>query len=358
MSTLVTPESPDIAVIGAGVFGLSVALAACRAGLSVRLIEARHPGAGSSGGPVGALAPHGQGKGWLPAFQHEALTGLPDYATALRDLSGRDPGYARTGRLAALTDQRAVERAREDAAALNNRWGPGSAEVRTAPGGTFDSVTAVLADRVTARLTPALWLDAHVAALARLGVTPEIATARSVDPSGAVATDRGRISAGHVVIAAGWAGAPLLAPHGMTLRGMKGQAAWMEPVLPPSSAVLTAPGLYVVAHKGHVGVGSTAENVWEDQHPDGMLEEVIARARVLVPALRDARVTARWAAIRPRGPGSGPLAGPLPGAPRIIAATGGHRIGFALAHRIAEGLIARVIGKGRSLPVECLPVNT
>ena len=50
--------SVDVTVRGAGIFGLSVAWACLGRGATVRVIETAHPGAGSSGGLVGALSPH------------------------------------------------------------------------------------------------------------------------------------------------------------------------------------------------------------------------------------------------------------------------------------------------------------
>ncbi|MDP5364989.1 MAG: FAD-dependent oxidoreductase, partial [Paracoccaceae bacterium] len=48
----------DVTVLGAGIFGLSVAWACVQRGARVRVIDPHGPGAGSSGGIVGALAPH------------------------------------------------------------------------------------------------------------------------------------------------------------------------------------------------------------------------------------------------------------------------------------------------------------
>jgi glycine/D-amino acid oxidase-like deaminating enzyme len=48
----------DVTVIGAGIFGLSVAYACAKRGAKVRLFDDTGVGAGSSGGLVGALAPH------------------------------------------------------------------------------------------------------------------------------------------------------------------------------------------------------------------------------------------------------------------------------------------------------------
>ena len=48
----------DVTVMGAGVFGLSVAYACAKRGALVRVVDPFGIGAGSSGGLVGALAPH------------------------------------------------------------------------------------------------------------------------------------------------------------------------------------------------------------------------------------------------------------------------------------------------------------
>jgi glycine oxidase len=49
---------PELTVRGGGIFGLSIAWEAASRGARVRLIETASIGAGSSGGIVGALAPH------------------------------------------------------------------------------------------------------------------------------------------------------------------------------------------------------------------------------------------------------------------------------------------------------------
>ncbi|MGB8623546.1 MAG: FAD/NAD(P)-binding protein, partial [Paracoccaceae bacterium] len=66
--------TPDLTVMGAGIFGLSIAFACAERGARVRVIEKRRVGAGSSGGVVGALAPHTPER-WnaKKAFQFESL---------------------------------------------------------------------------------------------------------------------------------------------------------------------------------------------------------------------------------------------------------------------------------------------
>ena len=64
----------DVTVRGAGAFGLSIAWACAQRGAKVRVIDPYGPGAGSSGGLVGALAPHVP-ENWNPkkAFQFDSL---------------------------------------------------------------------------------------------------------------------------------------------------------------------------------------------------------------------------------------------------------------------------------------------
>ena len=50
--------SIDLTVRGAGIFGLSIAWTAVQRGAKVQVVDPYGPAAGSSGGLVGALAPH------------------------------------------------------------------------------------------------------------------------------------------------------------------------------------------------------------------------------------------------------------------------------------------------------------
>jgi glycine/D-amino acid oxidase-like deaminating enzyme len=47
----------DVTIFGAGLFGLGVAWACASRGARVRVVDPAGPGAGASGGLVGALAP-------------------------------------------------------------------------------------------------------------------------------------------------------------------------------------------------------------------------------------------------------------------------------------------------------------
>jgi glycine oxidase len=156
----------------------------------------------------------------------------------------------------------------------------------------------------------------------------------------------------HALIAAGTASFPiletLLPPLPKPLgQGVKGQAALLRADLDPASPVVFLDGIYVVAHEGGLAaIGSTSENRFDDPDTtDAQLDDVIARARTLIPSLRDAAVVERWAGIRPKAIGRDPLVGPMPGHPSIIALTGGFKITFGLAHRLADSALDFVLGR-------------
>ncbi len=343
---------PDMLVIGAGVFGLSVALAAHRAGLKVRVLEAARIGAGASGGPVGALMPHPPGR-WsaLKAFQRDALLALPGWIDALRADTGRDVGYARTGRLTPLATQGARTTADAAAAAAPEVWPaemrfevlgmPPDGAPRFAPEAHRHGFVH---ETFSARLNPAAYLSALAAALPPSTVS-EGMPVLGIDPiRGVVDTRTERFAARAVVVAAGhesWGLCPALVPGG----AVKGQAALLA--LPGFGApsLIHADGLFIVARGDHVAVGSTSERAWlESCETDAELDNLLERARTLCPGLAGGTVCMRWAGLRPRPPGRDPVLGRIPESDRLWIASGGYKIGLGIAHHAANAVVGQLTG--------------
>ena len=103
----------DLTVMGGGIFGLSCAWEATRRGARVQLIERDRIGAGSSGGLVGALAPHVP-ENWndKKQFQLESLLMAEVWWADVAAAGGVDAGYLRSGRLQPVPDDRALANAR------------------------------------------------------------------------------------------------------------------------------------------------------------------------------------------------------------------------------------------------------
>lgn len=335
-----------IAVMGGGIFGLAVAYACAHRGATVRLIERRHIGAGASGGLVGALAPHVP-EGWnaTKQFQLESLLMAEGWWSEVARIGAEDPGYARLGRVQPLGDEAAVARALARTEGAQQYWGDAARwEVREAanmPGLPASSPTGlVIHDTLSARLHPRRACAALAAALRALG--------GEIVEGGGSGRPQGLYDS--IVHATGWEGlAELRDGRGRAAGGgVKGQAL----VLGHDAGrvpQIYADGIFLVPHAdGTLAVGSTSERDFDTpDSTDAQLDDVLARAVALCPALAGAAVIERWAGVRPRARSRVPLLGPLPGRPGEYIANGGFRIGFGMAPKVAE-VMADLILEGRA----------
>jgi glycine/D-amino acid oxidase-like deaminating enzyme len=334
---------PDLTVRGAGIFGLSIAWEAARRGARVRVIETVRIGAGSSGGVVGALAPHVPGQ-WneKKAFQLESLLMAQAWWGAVDAESGLSAGYARTGRLQPLADDRAVAAARARGVEAASLWqGRAVWQVIPATGGWQpDSPTGWLVhDTLTARLNPRPALASLAAAIRARG--------GDIGPG-----DQDVV--GPVIWATGTAGLEALSvdlgrPVGGGVKGQAALLAYNAPALPQ----LFIDGLHIVPHSdGTVAIGSTSERQWSDPAgTDDQLEALIRRARAACPALAGAAVLDRWAGLRPRSASRAPMLGPWPGKEAQFIANGGFKIGFGVAPKVAEVMADLVLDGVDRVPV-------
>lgn len=330
----------DVTVMGAGVFGLSVAWA-CRArGAVVRVIDPYRPGAGASGGTVGALSPHTP-ENWnaKKEFQFESLLLAEGFWAGVDAVSGLSSGYGRTGRLQPVSDDAALALARARMVSAATLW-RGQAEWRVVAASAHPDWAPLspcgflVHDSLSARLHPRRAVESLAAALRRRGV--EIVTG-AAEPGGAVVW-----ATGHAGLEA--LSEDLSAPVGVGVKGQSALLALDARGLPQ----IFADGLHVVPHAdGTVGVGSTTERGFADPaSTDESLDAVIARAEAAMPVLRHARVIERWAGVRPRARSRAPILGPWPGRPGNFVANGGFKIGFGMAPKVAE-VMAELVLEGR-----------
>lgn len=334
--------SVDVTVLGAGIFGLSIAWECTRRGARVQVIDPQGPGAGSSGGVVGALAPHVPDQ-WnaKKAFQFDSLVAAEPFFRDVEGASGQSTGYARTGRLQPLSpDGRALAEAR--AASARSLW-PGFTwrldQASRFPGWQLPG--EVVFDDLAARLHPRQAIAALVAALRAAG--------------GTVTTDAPL--AGRVIHATGHAGLVALSEGRARAfgGGVKGQSALFALDL-RDLPQLYIDGLHVIPHgDGTTALGSTSENTWNSPGCDAGLDALIAYARDLVPVLRDAPVIDRWAGIRPRARSRAPVLGAHPFRAGEFIANGGFKIGFGMAPGVARVMADLVLDGRDSIPADFRP---
>lgn len=352
--------APDVLVAGAGAYGLAAALACARRGMSVLVVEAAAPGAGASGGPVGALAPHAPHP-WTPAKAAQArmLADAAAFWAGVAAEGGVDPGYARLGRATPLAS--AAARARAEAAAGAAAEAPEAAWTLHPPDALPGWIAPEAApfglarDSLTARLTPPRAIAALAAALRAHGGEIRTGWRAAAAEDGALRAGPDRLTAGTVILATGAAPLPgLPALIGAAIGAAPGQAALLAAAAPPGAPLIAADGLWIVPQPGGVAVGSTADPAGpspaapSNAPPAAALDAVIARARALCPALAGAPVLARWSGQRPRAARPDPLLARL--SPRLILATGGFRTGLATAPMAGALAAAMAAGEFPDLP--------
>lgn len=333
-----------VTVRGGGVFGLACAYELARRGAKVRLIERDRIGAGSSGGTVGMLSPHVPDQ-WNPKkqFQFDSLVMSEAFWAGVKEVGGKDPGFARIGRLQPLADPAAVTLAELRAKDAAANWGADYLW-RIAPVnefGAFAPVTPtglVIHDTLSGRASPRGAAAALAAAIEALG--GEVVFGDAADE-------------GIVLHATGLAGlVELSAAFGKEVgNGVKGQSAILK-LDPGPVPQIFVDGVLVVPHaNGTVGVGSTAERSYTDPtSTDDQLEAVLERARALVPALAGAEVIERWANVRPRSVSRSPMLGAWPGREGHFIVNGGFKIGFGMAPKVAQVMADLVLDGVDAIP--------
>ncbi len=170
------PGAVDIAVVGAGVIGLSIAWRLALRGLSVAVFERATAGAGASlaaTGMLAAAAEHEPGCRDLLALALESQRQWPQFRAALETQSGRDIDFREGGTLVVALGRDEVERLRfrhdlHKRCGLPTRWLSGP-EVRAMEPALRPSVAAGLYCADDHQVDPRLVMAALRAAYAAAG---------------------------------------------------------------------------------------------------------------------------------------------------------------------------------------------
>ncbi|MBB2677695.1 MULTISPECIES: NAD(P)/FAD-dependent oxidoreductase [Rhizobium] len=352
-------SSCDLLIVGGGIMGLWAAVHAERRGISTLLADAGRLGRGASGGLLGALMPHMPDR-WSEKkqFQFDALVSLEAEIAALEAATGLSACYNRSGRLIPLPKPHLNRIARGHSEDAERHWRAGERRFHwhvlarpdvdgwvEASAGESGFVHDTLAGRVAPRslisvLIAFLQQAKHVRIMENAGVA-------DLDPDrGTAAIGSETVTFGRCILAAGHRSFPLLQDLTLGLKQplgqpVKGQAALLKAEIDPALPTIFLDGLYIVAHEGgHAAIGSTSENRFDDPvSTDAQLDALIEAARAIVPILRGAPIVERWAGLRPKAVDRDPMIGRHPDHPRLIALTGGFKVSFGLAHRLAEAAV-------------------
>jgi len=352
----------DVAIIGGGAVGCSIAYHAASRGTRVVLFEAEEIGSGSSGALAGMLS--GQGEAEKPGPLRDLLVQGREYhktfAQELYETTELDPGYVWDGALRTATDEASkekllMEHSWHEEGDLPSEWLSGD-EARELEPALSPEVSAGLYLPEDGQVTPRPLVQALAQGATLKGAEIQEATrvtgfvTQGERVSGVHTTTRETVSADVVVLAAGAFSNLLSEQLGvqLPLYPLKGQLIVLNtrPV-PIKANVWDSGNSYVVPKKdGRVIVGATEEPDVHDTYTTlGGIAELSWIALGLVPKLAEASFAGAWAGLRPATPSGNPILGPVDGWDGLLLATGHFRNGVLLSAITGKIISDLVLGE-------------
>ncbi len=338
------PTSADVAIVGGGVIGCSIAYYLAKAGISVIVVEEREVGAAASSAAAGMLTPIAEDPGGSPLrdLTIKSLGMFPGLAAALFAESGIDIELTPSPVLMLPIDAGAVAGLKaltslkgEFEVEWIERHGLQSVEPMLAA--TFDGGLRSLGQAHVnpRRLVKAFRTAAtcHGAQFFEFTRADELLLDRR-RVTGVRCGER-RISAGAVVLAGGaWSGA-FAAQVGTALpiKPIRGQIVSLLPRGSSLRHVCFLGHRYLCPQPdGTVLVGSTQDEVgFNNSTTAEGVAGLLQLATSVAPALAEAELVDCWAGLRPGTPDGLPILGPIQGLDGVIVASGHFRRGILLA---------------------------
>jgi glycine oxidase len=355
----------DVAIIGGGIIGGSIAFELARHKLRVIVLDRQQPGREASWAAAGMLSPPPDSPDAIPLVPlgHASLELYPEFIAAVEEASGREVGYRTEGTIEAIFAGDA-ERELSTLIALHHGLGLRTEPLRLEEAHELEP--ALSREARAAALLPyeasvdnRLLTEAVLAAAERAGVEIQAGVeVTSLVRKGArctgVVAGGEKFAAAHVVLAAGCysGGIEGLSRYAPT-RPVRGQMLALRSSRVTLRRVLrSARGYVVPRNDGRLIVGSTLENAGvEKKLTAGGLAGILSAVLELAPGLADATVVETWCGLRPGTPDHLPVLGPTD-IEGLVIATGHYRNGILLAPITAKLIREWLTEQRTSLPWE------
>lgn len=355
----------DIAIVGGGVIGLTLARALLAEGARIAVVDAGEGVPAATHAAAGMLAPSFE-YGEAPQALGEALYRFGalslalwrDYAPALEEETGVFIDYRAAGMLGVAYDERVAAQLREQAMHTTALGGAAEMisgdEARAMEPALSQDVAAALHAPDDAQVDPRRLTAALKASLAKRSAPQVTARLVSIERNGAghvlIGAGGERFEADKVAIASG--AVSRLVPAGLVYP-VKGEATAVAMRDGAVTRVVRAPGAYLCPKaEGRLVIGATEEIGREDICVEpAAIAGLRANAAKAVPALEGAAELERWAGLRPGTPDGAPILG-VDGEGRFLA-LGHYRNGVLHAPVAAAATAALILG--REAPVDLAP---
>ncbi len=341
--------SKQIAIIGAGVIGLSAAFECLRRGHHVTVLEKGVCGGQASGAAAGMLAPYSENaEGADPFFKlcHASLKLYPDWAAEVKKSSGMAFEYVQSGSLNVVFHE-------ADLLALETRkiWqNEHGADAEIIEGAALERMEPNLSREVAAALHyPAeshLYAPDYVKALEiackKLGADIyEHAADIQIDPSEDGVLIRFTreqsafsVQADELILCTGawtqeW---ETIFGARLPVQPIRGQICAYKNAPSFQHMVFGYQGYLVQKENGSLVCGASEDLAgFDDTITDKGIGRLLKWSRKLCPDIREEQLYHKWAGLRPSTPDGRPYIGRLSKARRVVIAAGHYRNGILLS---------------------------
>lgn len=335
-------ENMRLAIIGAGVIGLSCAFEAAKRGAKVTIFDADVPGRGASWAAAGMLAPSFEAG--MEVDSHPGLLELcfesaalwPEYAVEIESRSGRQIGYHSGPSLALARDanDEKILRCIEQRLSLANKpydrltkedlyqFEPNLAGGFT--GGLRLALDGAVDNR---RLIEALLVICDADPMIEVRSQTRISEPSSLLPEHDV-----------VICTAGWQSRSLMI-SASDIRPVAGQLLSVETYDQAPKYTIRFGATYIAPKQDRIIIGATVEPGETLKQPDqAVIDDLLQMAAAVCPDIEKAARLESWAGIRPGTPDNAPLLGETD-QDGIYVATGHFRNGILLAPITARKVV-------------------
>ncbi len=359
-------NTTDVAIIGGGVIGCSIAYFLSKQGIRSTVFEQDRCGSAASSATAGVIGPLWHIDPSASAAFDLGLRSLDIFPILTAELqeAGIDPEFQKSGILkVALTPEDVLTLQDnliwQGELGLGVTWLDSDEVFEREPEVTPEVLSGVFSPQ-EGHINGQRYVDALVHAAGQRGVTffegTEVVGLEAKDQKvSGVRTANESFSAGHTVLAAGpWTGiAERWVPEVLPVRPVKGQHILLRKAgFLPKCPVRNSVG-YVIPQVDHsLLVASTKEEGKFDQEVTvDSISHLLAIAVASFPILKDATFIGARAGVRPGSPDDTPIMGPIPGWEGFSIASGHSYIGVILSPGTGE-LMANYISTGDASPLE------
>ncbi len=341
-------KSWDVIIIGAGIIGLSLAIALRKHGRRVLVVERGEPGREASYAAAGMLAGTGlEIPAPLRTLAEASARFYPEFVHELEDESGMKVDLRDQGTILLSSDGRFPPSAELISPEELQTFEPMLTIPRRGRLGPHDSSQISAAYLIERSVDPRALVTAAIKAARHRGI--DISSGAEVkrllvsdERVTGVQTERTSYPAAVVVNCAGaWAG--YVGPDRFPVRPVMGQ---MLAVVGGSALnhVVRAEEVYLVPRShGRIVIGSTLENVGYSKQTDvNTIQRLFHAALELAPGLSDGKIHEDWAGLRPGTPDDLPILGEASTAAYFVS-TGHYRDGILLAPITAQTMTSLIM---------------